>query len=60
MEMFWLILIFLSLGYVIYMFYLHGFSGNEQLLVIPGVAIFWYFTRTKLRKRIEGNMKHNK
>ena len=60
MEVFWLVVIFVSLGYVMYFYYINGFSGNEQLLVIPGIAIFWYYTRTKLRKRIEKNMHQDK
>jgi len=60
METFWLAVIFLSTGYVLYIFYVHGFSDNEQMLVIPAIAIFWYYTRTKLRKRIEGNMNQDK
>lgn len=56
MEVFWLLVIFVSLGYIGYFYYINGFEGNQQLLVIPGIAIFWYITRTRLRKRIENNM----
>ena len=56
MGAFWLVIIVLSVGYVGYMFFYYGFSGNEQLLAIPGIAIFWYITRTRLKQRIEKNM----
>lgn len=57
MEKLWLVIIFLTIAYVAYIYFTLGFKGNEQLLFIPAIAIFWYFVRTKLRKRIEGNMR---
>lgn len=58
MEKLWLVIIFISIAYISYIFFNQGIDKeNWQIIVIPGIAIFWYFVRKRLRKRIEGNIK---